>query len=249
MTRDYLESQRARQLETSSLLLDRGLLSMNQYFTPMKSRVRLLAIAGSQRNNGNSNYLAKTVLDSLPVSYKIIQLAEKKIEFCTLCEKCKDGGDCVLNDDFNEIFREMQVADGLVFSLPKYLFVGSKFLAFLERLDALVHMRRHGGYEHKPGKPRTELFSGKPFCIFLTSGTGQVENEILRIAEEYIEFLGLRPVFCDEPPHLAVNVRAGDSKGEVLHNKKAIEECRKVVAKMINSTKKPKSTRQVDSCS
>ena len=33
----------------------------------MKSRVRLLAIIGSQRSNGNSNYLAKTVLDSLPV--------------------------------------------------------------------------------------------------------------------------------------------------------------------------------------
>jgi len=215
----------------------------------MKSKVRLLAIIGSQRNNGNSNYLAKTVLDSLPVSYKIIQLAEKNIEFCTLCEECKDGDDCVLHDDFNEILKEMQVADGLVFSLPKYLFVGSKFLAFLERLNTLVHMRRHGGYEHKPCSPKTELFSGKPFCIFFTSGTGQVENEILRIAEEYIEALGLRPVFCNEPPHLAVNVRAGDSKGEVLRNKKAIEECRRVAAKMADSAKKSKSTKQADSCS
>lgn len=208
-----------------------------------------MAIVGSQRNNGNSSCLAKTVLESLPVSYKIVQLAEKNIEFCTLCEKCKDGSDCVLHDDFNEILKEMQVADGLVFSLPKYLFVGSKFLAFLERLDTLVHMRRHGGYERKPGSLNTELFSGKPFCIFFTSGTGHVENEILRIAEEYIETLGLRPVFCDEPPHLAVNVRAGDSKGEVLHNKKAIEECRKVVTKMIDSTKKSKSSKQADSCS
>jgi multimeric flavodoxin WrbA len=215
----------------------------------MKSRVRFLAIIGSQRSNGNSNCLVKTVLDSLPVSYKIVQLAEKNIEFCTLCEKCKDGSDCVLHDDFNEILREMQAADGLVFSLPKYLFVGSKFLAFLERLNTLVHLRRYGGYEHKPGNPKTDLFSGKPFCIFLTSGTGNVENEILRIAEEYIESLGLRPVFCDEPPHLAVNVRAGDSKGEVLQNKKAIEECRKVVAKMIDSTKKLKSTKHVDSYS
>jgi multimeric flavodoxin WrbA len=47
----------------------------------MKSRVRLLAIIGSQRSNGNSNCLVKTVLDSLPVSYKIVQLAEKNIEF------------------------------------------------------------------------------------------------------------------------------------------------------------------------
>ena len=207
----------------------------------MKTEARLLVIIGSQRMNGNSYQLAKTVLDAAPVSYKTIQLADKNIEFCTLCEHCKDGSDCNLQDDFNDILKEMRSADGLVFSLPKYLFVGSKFLAFLERLDTLVHMRRHEGYERKPEKPNVELFSGKPFCIFLTSGTGQVENEILRIVEEYIETLGLKPIFSDEPPHLGVNVRAGDSKGEVLHNKKAIEECRRVVIKTIDSIEKSRS--------
>ena len=209
----------------------------------MKTKVSLLAVTGSQRMNGNSYYLAKTVLDSLPISYEIIQLAEKNITFCTLCEHCKDGSECNLQDDFNDILKEMRSADGLVFSLPKYLFVGSKFLAFLERLDTLVHMRRHGGYEHKLGKPNIELFSGNPFCIFLISGTGHVENEILRIVEEYIETLGLNPIFSDEPPHLGVNVRAGDSKGDVLNNKKAIEECRRVVVKMINSTKNSKAVK------
>lgn len=209
----------------------------------MKSKVNLLAIVGSQRKEGNSYHLAKTVLDSLPVNNKTVQLAEKNIGFCTLCERCKDGGDCTLQDDFNDILKEMQAADGIVFSLPKYLFVGSKFLAFLERLDTLAHMRRHGGYERKPEKPNVGLFSGKPFCIFFISGTGQVENEILRIAGEYIETLGLKPVFSDEPPHLGVNVRAGDSKGEILHNKKAVEECRRVAAKMASLAKKSKSTK------
>jgi hypothetical protein len=37
-----------------------------------------------------------------------------------------------------------------------------------------------------------------------------------------------------------VSVRAGDSRGGVLHNKKAIEECRRIVAKMVNSMKKSK---------
>jgi len=208
----------------------------------MKSRVRLLAIIGSQRKNGNSYRLAKTVLGSLPVRYKIIQLAEKNIGFCTLCEQCKDGSDCILQDDLNEILKDMQSADGIVFSLPKYIFVGSKFLAFLERLATLVHMRRHSGYEHKPRNSGYELFSGKPFCIFLTSGTGHIENEILRITEEYIEALGLTPVFSDEMPHLGVNVKAGDAKGEVLRNKKAIEECTRVVAKIANLTDKSRTT-------
>jgi multimeric flavodoxin WrbA len=87
----------------------------------MKSKVSLLAMVGSQRQEGNSYHLARTVLDSLPVSHKTVQLAEKNIGFCTLCERCKDGGDCILQDDFNDILKEMQAADGIVFSLPKYL--------------------------------------------------------------------------------------------------------------------------------
>ena len=209
----------------------------------MKNKANLLAIIGSQRKNGNSYILAKTVLEPLPIYLKTIQLAEKNIEFCTLCGSCKDGSDCVLQDDFNEILKEMQSADGLVFSFPKYLFVGSKFLAFLERLDTLVHMRRHGGYERKTQKTSSEIFSGKPFCVFFTSGTGNVENEILRIAEEYIEMLGLKPILSDQTPHLGVNVKTGDAKGEVLHNKEAIEECRKVAAKMVNLARRAHHSR------
>jgi len=106
---------------------------------------RLLAIIGSQRKNGNSYLLAKAVFDSVGVDSGIVQLADREIEFCTVCEKCVNG-DCVLRDDLNEILTEMQKADGIVFVLPKYLFSSSKFLAFLERLDGIVHMRRHMGY-------------------------------------------------------------------------------------------------------
>jgi len=85
---------------------------------------RLLAIIGSQRKNGNSYSLAKAVLDSVSVDSDIVQLADREIRFCTVCEKCVNG-DCVLRDDFNEILTEMQKADGIVFVLPKYLFSSS----------------------------------------------------------------------------------------------------------------------------
>jgi hypothetical protein len=34
-------------------------------------------------------------------------LAEKEIEFCNLCEKCASN-ECVLEDDFNQIYEKMQ---------------------------------------------------------------------------------------------------------------------------------------------
>lgn len=204
----------------------------------MKTKVKLLAIIGSQRKNGNSYLLAKTVLDSTEADYEIIQLADKKIEFCNLCEKCIDN-DCVLEDDFNQILDKMKGADGLVFVVPKYIFVASKFLCFLERLDTIDHMRKHAGYERTFKSPDYRLFpEEKPFCILVTSGTGNVEKETLEIVTNYIKDPGLKLIPYDQTPFFGVSVKAGDVKGEVLQNKKGLEECKKLIEKLIDSITK-----------
>ncbi len=203
----------------------------------MRLKVNLVAIVGSQRRNGNSYLLAKAVLGSLDADYEIVQLADREIEFCNLCEKCISD-DCVLEDDFNGILEEMKHADGIVFVVPKYLFVSSKFLCFLERLDTIDHMRKHAGYGRTFKNPDYKLFAEKPFCMFVTSGTGNVEKPTLEVLLHYVEDLGLRLIRYDKPPFLVVSVKAGDRKGEVLGNKQGIEECRRLVEKLIDSIKK-----------
>lgn len=203
----------------------------------MRSKINLLAIVGSQRRNGNSYSLAKAVLDSVDAEYEIVQLADKEVAFCNLCEKCISE-DCVLEDDFNEILQKMKYADGIVFVVPKYLFVASKFLCFLERLDTIVHMRKHDGYERTFHNPDYKLFTEKPFCMSVASGTGNIEKQTLEIVVDYIEFLGLRLIRHDKPPFLGVSIKAGNRKGEVLGNKQGIKECRRLVEILIDSIKK-----------
>lgn len=41
----------------------------------------------------------------------------------------------------------MKKAEALMFMFPKHLLVSSKFLAFLERLDTVVHSENHTGYK------------------------------------------------------------------------------------------------------
>jgi multimeric flavodoxin WrbA len=203
----------------------------------MKPKLKLLAIIGSQRKNGNSYLLAKTVLESLKANYEIIQLAKKEIEFCNLCEKCIKN-DCVLEDDFNQIFEKMKSADGIVFAVPKYIFLASKFLCFLERLDTIQHMRENMGYKIALKNPDYKLFPGKkPFCIFIASGTGNVEKETLQKVVHCIEGLGLKLVPYNLPPFFGVSVKAGDDIGEVLRNKEGMKECRKLIEKFIDSIK------------
>jgi multimeric flavodoxin WrbA len=203
----------------------------------MKTRTKLLAIVGSQRKNGNSYSLAKTVLESFDAESEIVQLADKEIEFCNVCEECVEK-DCVLHDDLNQILTKMKEADAIIFALPKYIFTSSKFLAFLERLDTIVHMRRHMGYGGPVKNPDYTLFSEeKPFCIFALSGTGKFKKGTLHTTADYIKALGLKLIPHDRPPSYGVRVKTSDHKGQVLRNKRGIQQCRELTQKLITSIK------------
>jgi multimeric flavodoxin WrbA len=193
---------------------------------------KILGIVGSHRKNGNSYSLVKKVLESTNTDHEIVQLADKQIQFCTLCEQCVER-DCVIEDDVNGILAKMLKADGFVFALPKYLAAPSKFLAFLERLDTVAHMRRHMSYSGPPKNPEYALIPGqKPFCLFALSGRGKFSKKNLQTVVDYTESLGLKLVRHDLPPFIAVNVRAGDERGEVLENKKAVDECKDLAKKV-----------------
>lgn len=197
--------------------------------------MRLLAITGSHRRDGNSYALSKAVLDSLDCESSIIQLADREIRYCTVCEECVDKG-CVLEDDLDEILEEMDRSDGVVFAVPKYLSAPSKFMAFLERLASVVHMHKHLGYGGPTVNPDYAIFQGgKPLCVFALSGSGEFGESAIRTVVYYLEYLGLKPVSHDRPPFVAVNLKAGNTKGEVLENKEAVEQCRELARKVMKS--------------
>jgi multimeric flavodoxin WrbA len=208
----------------------------------MKSEVKLLAIIGSQRINGNSYQLTRTALDSVDADYEIVQLAEKRIEFCDLCGKCISS-DCVLDDDVNQILEKMTTADGIIFAVPRYIFVPSKFLSFLEKLATICHMRQHKGYDVTFKNQDYRLFAKKtPFCIFVVSGTGKVDEETLQTVTHYLKDLGLELVAHDSPPFLAASIKGGDIVGEVLTNREGIEECKRLAEKLVASIRRGDST-------
>jgi multimeric flavodoxin WrbA len=199
--------------------------------------MRLLAITGSHRRDGNSYALSKAVLDSLDCEYAIIQLAEKEIGFCTVCEECVDKG-CVIEDDLDEILVEIERSDGVIFAVPKYLSAPSKFMAFLERLASIVHMHKHLGYGGPTVNPDYVLFQGgKPFCVFALSGSGEFGESALRTVVDYLEYLGFTPVSHDRSPFVAVNLKAGNVKGEVLDSKEALEQGRELVRNLMASVR------------
>ncbi len=194
--------------------------------------MKILAIIGSQRKGGNSYLVAKKTLDSVKVDYDIIELADKEIKFCDFCGKCQHGK-CHLEDDFNQIIEKMKKAEGIVFSFPRYFSLPSEFLCFIERLTTPHHFKECHGYRATGIKPDTsvpKLFKEKPCCIFVVSGSGHMGEEPMKLVACEVEKVGMKVV--------GQVLLKGEERGEVLEDKKKLDECKKAIEKMTELTKR-----------
>lgn len=215
-----------------------GVMMANTLDRPKKEKGRkhtkLLAIVGSQRQYGNSFLLTKEVLKPFDeINYEILQLSEKEIRFCNLCGRCETV-ECSLGDDFNEVLRKMKEADGIVFAYPRYLPVPTKLLCFLERLDIIHHFRRYPGYseELRLEQNASPPLEGKPCCLFVVTDPGERAEPCLSIVGNEVKSLGMKLVMHDS--QLGAHA-TGKFRGEVLRDKKGIEDCRRLARKLVDS--------------
>lgn len=198
----------------------------------MNSKTKLLAIIGSQRKEGNSYLLAKALLESAKTDYEIIQLTEKELKFCNFCGKCEHE-ECPLDDDFIQILKKIRKADGVIFSFPRYFFLSSKFLCFIERLIIPHHFKKYHGYEKTGVNPDLTVsppLKGKPCCLFTISDTGWMGEEPLKLVAHEVETVGMKVI--DQISLKTIEAR------EAIENKKVLTSCKKSVEKLINSIKK-----------
>ena len=130
--------------------------------------MKVLAINGSARKNGNTAILLNTVLDELKkegIKTELLQMAGNPIQGCQACYKCLEKKDfrCVMdNDSLNDWIAKMRKADGILLGSPTYFSdVSSGMRALIERCGfvsrandymlkrkvgaAVVAVRRAGG--------------------------------------------------------------------------------------------------------
>jgi len=88
--------------------------------------MKVLAVNGSARKDGNTAILINYVLSELRsegIDTEIVQLAGRKLHGCVACYKCwenKDGRCAVKNDPANELIEKMVDADGIILASPTY---------------------------------------------------------------------------------------------------------------------------------
>ena len=113
--------------------------------------MKVVAINGSGRKDGNTYLLLKTVLEEMEAEgfqTEMIQLAEgKPLQGCVSCYKCmaqKNMKCAITEDPFNEYFAEASQADGILLGSPVYFSdVTAGMRAFIERCGFV--QRANGG--------------------------------------------------------------------------------------------------------
>ena len=117
--------------------------------------MKVLAINGSARKDGNTAILIHTILGELQaagIETEQVQLAGELIHPCKACWACGGKKNCVhKNDIFGEVFHKMVEADGIILGSPVYAAnISANMQAFLERAAVVSDMNK-GLLTHKVG--------------------------------------------------------------------------------------------------
>jgi len=99
--------------------------------------MKILAIAGSPRRKGNSNYLVDVALkeaEKLGARTEKIVLSDFKIAPCLGHDNCSSRATCAQKDDASQILDKLCDADGVIFSTPVYYYnVSAQLKALIDR--------------------------------------------------------------------------------------------------------------------
>jgi len=132
------------------------------------NHLKVVAINGSARKDGNTAILIRRVLQVLEsegIETELIQLADQQIHGCTACGTCRkiQNKQCkIVNDNVNLYIEKMTAADGIILGSPTYFsMMTSEMKALIDRAGfvgrsngdlfkrkvgaAVVAVRRAGG--------------------------------------------------------------------------------------------------------
>ncbi len=172
--------------------------------------MKVLAINGSPRVNGNTNELIKAVFKPLQtegIETEVVQIGMKNIKGCVACYKCFENKDkrCLMSNDIvNDLMAKVFDADGIILASPTYFTdITAELKAFIDRIG-LVSIANGGLLRHKVGAAVIALRRGGSIHAFDTI------NHLFQISQMFI----VGSTYW--------NFGVGREKGEVLNDNEGL---------------------------
>ena len=130
---------------------------------------KLVVLKGSPKENGNSSTLANQAIQGAKDSGAEVEeffLQNMDINACDACDFCKglEGGNCIVEDDMQQIYPKLIAADAILLASPVYWFtISAQLKACIDRWYALEG-------------PEGYLLAGKRFGLVLAYGDSDPFN-------------------------------------------------------------------------
>ncbi len=106
------------------------------------SSIKVLGLVGSPKVDGNTSKLVNAVLEGAAekgAETVVYNLASLDIKGCNACGRCREHGCCVIDDDMQKLYREIQAADVLVLGSPVYMWqMTAQTKLFIDRMTAFL---------------------------------------------------------------------------------------------------------------
>ena len=188
--------------------------------------MRVVAINGSPRKQGNTDLLLRTVLEPFTkagADIEFVELAGHAIRGCTACYICfhKQNGKCVLTKDLvNDCIAKMAAADVILLGSPNYFTdVTSEMKALIDRCG-MVGRANGNLFRRKLGA--AVVASGRAGAIhaFDTMNHFFLINQMVIIGSTYL------------------NIGLGQEKGDVADDQDGLEAMRQLGDNMLWILKK-----------
>ena len=139
-------------------------------------------IASPRGKDSNTLKLVNAVLDGAKeegAEIELIDLYTRKIDYCTACGVCYAKGECIILDDFQDLFDNVMGAEGIVLGAPNYInSVPAPMKALFDRMADAIHC---------------QMFTGKYGCSVCTAG-GSGEQEVMKYMNGVLITLGATAV-------------------------------------------------------
>lgn len=167
--------------------------------------MKIIAINGSPRKNGNTSQALKLMADELEkqnIEVEIIQIGQLNIHGCIGCGYCStsEQNRCVFNEDIvNEAAAKMREADGFILASPTYYAgIAGTMKAFLDRVfytssdyfkfkvaASIAVVRRAGGVDvvHQLNNYLNLAETVIPPSQYWTAAYGRDKGEVLQDGE------------------------------------------------------------------
>lgn len=142
--------------------------------------MKLMAIVGSPRKNGNTEILIDRIIEGCKstrdVDAEKIFIVDKKIEYCNGCLTCTfpppGSGQCAIKDDMAEILDHMKQSDAFIFGSPNHMrTITAPLLNFLARMLPLLVFKGEFDEEgNRIGGDMSSKIGNKKVAMVVTQG-------------------------------------------------------------------------------